>query len=39
LQPTKGKVHTQTADVLELNFPFTPEFDQAVTVQPGGFIT
>jgi polysaccharide export outer membrane protein len=25
-------------DVLELNFPFTPEFDQTVTVQPDGHI-
>jgi len=26
------------ADVLELNFPYTPEFNQAVTVQPDGYI-
>jgi polysaccharide export outer membrane protein len=25
--------------VLELNFPFTPEFNQTVTVQPDGYIT
>jgi len=25
--------------VLELNFPFTPEFNQSVTVQPDGYIT
>jgi len=30
---------TITADVLELNFPFTPEFNQTVTVQPDGYIT
>jgi polysaccharide export outer membrane protein len=28
-----------TSDVLELNFRFTPEFNQTVTVQPDGFIT
>jgi polysaccharide export outer membrane protein len=26
-------------DVLDLDFPFTPEFDQTVSVQPDGFIT
>lgn len=26
-------------DVLELNFPFSPEFNQTVTVQPDGYIT
>jgi len=28
----------QTSDVLELQFRFTPEFNQTVTVQPDGFI-
>jgi protein involved in polysaccharide export with SLBB domain len=28
-----------SADVLELNFHFTPEFNQTVTVQPDGYIT
>lgn len=28
-----------SADVLSLEFPFTPEFNQAVTVQPDGYIT
>jgi polysaccharide biosynthesis/export protein len=28
-----------SADVLELNFPFTPEFNQTVTVQPDGYIS
>jgi polysaccharide export outer membrane protein len=28
-----------SADVLELNFPFTAEFNQTVTVQPDGYIT
>jgi polysaccharide export outer membrane protein len=31
------KLHS--ADVLELSFPFTPEFNQTVTVQPDGYIT
>jgi polysaccharide export outer membrane protein len=31
------KIHS--ADVLELGFPFTPEFNQTVTVQPDGYIT
>jgi polysaccharide export outer membrane protein len=26
-------------DILDLNFPFTPEFNQTVTVQPDGYIT
>jgi polysaccharide export outer membrane protein len=26
-------------DILEINFPFSPEFNQTVTVQPDGFIT
>ncbi|HUR37751.1 MAG TPA: polysaccharide biosynthesis/export family protein [Terriglobales bacterium] len=29
----------RVGDVIELKFPFTPEFDQSVTVQPDGFIT
>jgi polysaccharide export outer membrane protein len=28
-----------SSDVLELSFPFTPEFNQAVTIQPDGYIT
>jgi polysaccharide biosynthesis/export protein len=31
------KLHS--ADVLELNFPFTPEFNQTVTIQPDGYIS
>lgn len=27
------------SDVLEVSFPFTPEFNQSVTIQPDGFIT
>jgi polysaccharide biosynthesis/export protein len=29
----------RVGDVIELKFPFTPEFDQSVTVQPDGFVT
>jgi polysaccharide biosynthesis/export protein len=29
----------RVGDVIELKFPFTPEFDQSVTIQPDGFIT
>src|SRR5437867_3469504 len=28
----------RAGDVLELNFPFTPEFNQSVVVQPDGYI-
>jgi polysaccharide export outer membrane protein len=28
-----------SADVLELSFPFTPEFNQTVTIQPDGYVT
>ncbi|MBV9760563.1 MAG: polysaccharide biosynthesis/export family protein [Acidobacteriaceae bacterium] len=27
------------ADVLDISFPFTPEFNQSVTIQPDGYIT
>jgi polysaccharide export outer membrane protein len=29
----------QPSDVLEIHYRYTPEFDQAVTVQPDGFVT
>ena len=29
----------RSGDVLELNFPFVPDFNQTITVQPDGFIT
>jgi polysaccharide export outer membrane protein len=32
------RYRVQPGDVLELAFPFTPEFNQAVTVQPDGYI-
>ena len=28
----------RTGDILDLNFPFTPEFNQSVVVQPDGYI-
>ena len=39
LQHRNHRYQLHSADVLELNFPFTPEFNQTVTVQPDGFIT
>ena len=39
LQHRNGRYQLHSADVLELNFPFTPEFNQSVTVQPDGYIT
>jgi polysaccharide biosynthesis/export protein len=39
LQHRNQRYRLHSADVLELNFPFTPEFNQSVTVQPDGFIT
>jgi polysaccharide export outer membrane protein len=29
----------RAGDVLDLNFPFTPEFNQTITVQPDGYVT
>jgi polysaccharide biosynthesis/export protein len=39
LQHRNHRYQLHSADVLELHFPFTPEFNQTVTVQPDGFIT
>ena len=39
LQRRNHRYQLHSADVLELSFPFTPEFNQTVTVQPDGFIT
>lgn len=39
LQHRNTRYQLHSADVLELSFPFTPEFNQTVTVQPDGFIT
>lgn len=39
LQHRNLRYRLHSADVLELNFPFTPEFNQTVTVEPDGYIT
>ncbi|MGB7844901.1 MAG: polysaccharide biosynthesis/export family protein [Candidatus Acidiferrum sp.] len=39
LQHRNRRYQLHSADVLELSFPFTPEFNQTVTVQPDGYIT
>lgn len=39
LQHRNPRYRLHFADVLELNFPFTPEFNQTVTVQPDGYIS
>lgn len=33
------RYRVRKSDVLEVNFPFTPEFNQTVTVQPDGYLT
>jgi polysaccharide biosynthesis/export protein len=39
LQERYPRYRLRAGDVLDLNFPYTPEFNQTVTVQPDGFIT
>jgi polysaccharide biosynthesis/export protein len=39
LQRRNHRYQLHWADVLELSFPFSPEFNQTVTVQPDGYIT
>ena len=39
LQSRNPRCQLHSADVLELTFPFTPEFKQTVTVQPDGYIS
>jgi polysaccharide export outer membrane protein len=39
LQHRNKRYQLHSADVLELSFPFTPEFNQTVTVQPDGYIS
>lgn len=39
LQHRNRRYLLHSADVLSLEFPFTPEFNQTVTVQPDGYIT
>jgi polysaccharide export outer membrane protein len=39
LQRRNPRYRLCKGDVLDLNFPFTPEFNQTITVQPDGYIT
>ena len=39
LQHRNPRYQLHSADVLALEFPFTPEFNQTVTVQPDGYVT
>ena len=39
LQRQDGRYQVQPGDLLTLSFPFTPEFDQAVAVQPDGYVS
>ena len=39
LQERYPRYRLRPGDAMELTFPFTPEFNQTVTVQPDGFIT
>jgi polysaccharide biosynthesis/export protein len=36
---TSGRYRITPGDVLELKFPFVPELDQTLTVQPDGYVT
>lgn len=36
---TSGRYRITPSDVIELTFPFVPEFNQVVTVQPDGYVT
>ena len=39
LQHRGSRYEVENSDVLDLQFEFTPDFNQTVTVQPDGFIT
>ena len=39
LQQRYPRYLVRSSDVLQITFPFTPEFDQTVTVQPDGYIS
>lgn len=39
LQRRYPRYEVDSGDVLEINFPFTPEFNQTVTVNPDGYIS
>jgi len=34
-----SRYRLRSGDVLGLNFPFVPDFNQTITVQPDGFVT
>jgi polysaccharide biosynthesis/export protein len=36
---TNGRYQLTPSDVIELRFPYVPEFDQTVTVQPDGYVS
>ena len=36
---TSGRYQLTPSDVIELRFPYVPEFDQTVTVQPDGYVS
>jgi protein involved in polysaccharide export with SLBB domain len=36
---TSDVIGLTPSDVLELRFPYVPEFDQTVTVQPDGYVS
>jgi len=38
-QWASGRYRITASDVIELKFPYVPEFDQTVTVQPDGYVT
>ena len=38
LQERFPRYRLRSGDVLELNFTFTPEFNQSVTIQPDGYV-
>lgn len=39
LQRRNPRYEVESGDVLEIDFPYTPEFNQTVTVNPDGYIT
>ena len=39
LQERNPRYRLCKGDVIDLNFPFTPEFNQSLTVQPDGYVT
>jgi polysaccharide export outer membrane protein len=39
LQWTSGRYRLSPSDVIEVKFPYVPEFDQTVTLQPDGYVS